>query len=146
VSDAGNVLWPVAARRLDARAITTAALPLPGPSRSYSTLAVAIDGVPVGTADLADAAALRRNELERVALRYTPVFSGERLPVSRSRRRSGFRDWSVPAASRPVIWTTDYREVTRAEKPGRYGALVRSRRHWVIRLRGASHSTVNRRR
>jgi predicted esterase len=124
VAENDRVLGQALLAGVPARATAIVSLPLPGSAWTYCALTVSIDGTAVGTAVLPDVEPLRRAELERVELRYTPVFSGERLPTFVLEEALWIQGLVGPCRIAARYLDAEYRDVARAEHPGRYGAVV----------------------
>ena len=100
-------------------------LPMPPRGKPYGPLAVTIDGRRAATLDLPNADTLRRQAFERAELAFRPcVFSGEKLPDVEFSDSSLVEDLIGPYTLKTRFFDAGLTEVSVAEKPGRYGAIV----------------------
>jgi len=123
---AGGVLLGQGRLLRDGRlARASLALPMPPRGETFGPLVVAVDGRAVATVELPDADAERKQAFERAAMRFQPfVFSGEKFPPVEFEQPSLVEDLIGPYTMKTTFYDADYNEVTAAEKPGRYGAIV----------------------
>ena len=125
VSEGGRVLGRgelVPGGRL---ATAKAIVPMPPRGTSYAPLSVLVDGRSVATVELPDLGKLRREALERAEMNFKPcVFSGNEFPEVTFVQPSFIEDAIGPYALRTAFFDAEFRPVTTAEKPGRYGAIV----------------------
>ncbi|MEO7715192.1 MAG: PHB depolymerase family esterase [Capsulimonas sp.] len=100
-------------------------LPCPAPgTKSYGPLTIVLEGVPQGVMLMPDLKAARRNVAQQLLMKSTFTFSGEWFPEIDYDQPRGMEDAIGPYTLRTTWYDNDYRRVTQATKPGRYGARV----------------------
>jgi len=103
-------------------------LPMPPRGKPYGPLAVTVDGRRVAIVTLPNADTLRRQALERAEVAFRPcVFSGERFPPVDFADPGLAEDILGPYTLKVRFYNSEFHEVSAAERPGRYGAIVEVR-------------------
>jgi CubicO group peptidase (beta-lactamase class C family) len=104
----------------------TAAIPLSPDDRSYGMLEIYADGESVGLAmPPLEASAAKPKTLDAANLRFAPyLFSGTDFPRCDFEQPSLAEDLIGPHSINVTYYDKDYNVVEKAEKPGRYGAIV----------------------
>jgi predicted esterase len=112
---------------LEGRGGAAASLVLPMPPRGapYGELSVAVEGVEPTTVTPADADAARRRAFERAELAFGAVFSGDSFPSVDFEVPGWIETLVGPYTVAVTYYDAGYNEVSRAESPGRYGAIAR---------------------
>ncbi len=109
-------------------------LPLPKPGQLVPALEVFIAGAPIAALDLPDLARARARAAVDLRVSFDPyVFDSASFPPCDFEHPNLAEDLLGPYTIKTTFYDADYRPVTRAEKPGRYGAVVE-----VIPEEGAS--------
>ncbi|MEI7834319.1 MAG: prolyl oligopeptidase family serine peptidase, partial [bacterium] len=99
--------------------------PMPPRTSTYTKLSLVVDKKTLATVNFPDAEIKRQRALYDLSLKYTSVFSEEKFPTI---------DFTEPLLAENLIgeyeiktsyYDRDYLLVTRATKPGRYGAVVK---------------------
>jgi len=107
------------------RASATLILPIPPADKPYGALTVRADGHPVETIRLPDPARRRAEAFLFAGPSARPaVFSGSRLPEVRFRRPVWLEKLIGPYQIKTTYFDRDYRPVSMAARPGRYGAVA----------------------
>ena len=107
------------------RASATLNLPMPARDKPYGTLDVLIDGQPIAALNLPAPIDAARWLLPYQDFVFKPcVFSGRGFPEGDFEDPSYVEDMIGPYEVRTTYYDTDYNPVTKADKPGRYGAVV----------------------
>ena len=128
VRDAGRGLARGRLSEEGGRAYAKLRVPMPPPGRAYGTLAVRVDGRNVAFLDLPDGDAVRARTLLETRLVFRRhVFSGRAFPKCQFERPAQVEELIGPYRIELTCYDSDYRAVTNAEKPGRYGAVVKIR-------------------
>jgi len=100
-------------------------LPLPPRGQAVPSLEVFISGQPVAAVELPDLAQARARAAVDLALHFHPyAFASETFPPCDFEQPNLAEDILGPYTIKTTFYDADYRPVTRAEKPGRYGAVV----------------------
>jgi len=100
-------------------------LPMPPWGRPYAPIDVAINREPCAFVILPNADQERREALRDADLLAQPfVFSGTALPSCDFAEPSLVEDLAGPYSIRTTYYARDFRPVTSADSPGRYGAVV----------------------
>jgi pimeloyl-ACP methyl ester carboxylesterase len=101
-------------------------LPLAQPDAAPEPLIVTVEGQSPQPVLLPDLAAARKAEFERQEIAFRPfVFSSSQLPKADYRNPSLVEDLVGRYTIETSYYDADYKQVTSADKPGRYGAIVR---------------------
>ncbi|MFH1009363.1 MAG: serine hydrolase [Candidatus Latescibacterota bacterium] len=101
-------------------------LPMPPPRGTpYGELTIFLDGEPFTTVNLPNADEQRARAFMDAELYFRPaVFSGTEFPPCEFEQPSWIEDLIGPYTIKTTFYDSDYKVVTSAEKPGRYGAVV----------------------
>ena len=100
-------------------------LPMPERGRRYGPISAVVRGHTAAKIDLPDPESQRREALAKAELNFHPsVFSGTALPSCDFDQPSLVEDLAGRYTIHVRYFDSDYNEVTTAEKPGRYGAIV----------------------
>jgi predicted esterase len=100
-------------------------LPMPPPGQPYGAFTVALDGHVIGQYRLPDPAAARLDAFRAAELHFAPyVFAGPRFPACEFAQPSLVEDLIGRYTLRATFYDAEYRPVTSAERPGRYGAVI----------------------
>ena len=135
ITDRGQGLGSAkVARGEDGFGKATVAIPLSPDGRSYGMLEIYADGKSVGlAAPSLEATVFKPKALEAANLRFSAhVFEGTEFPSCEFEQPSLAEDLVGPYSVRATFYDKDYTVVQKAEKPGRYGAVVE-----VTSLRGS---------
>jgi len=101
-------------------------LPMPPPGQPYGVFTVTLDGRPAGQYRLPDGDAARLAAFRSAELQFAPyVFAGPRFPPCEFAQPSLVEDLVGRYTLHTTFYDAEYRPVTAAEKPGRYGAVIR---------------------
>jgi len=126
VYEGGSHLGDAIMERTGRHAEAEVLLPMPPSDKPYKDLTVEVAGgvaVPVKMPELTDDARLAA--LRKAELRFSAyAFTGEALPTPSFASPLHVEDILGPYVIHVRYFAADYSEVTRAEKPGRYGAVV----------------------
>jgi len=115
-------------RDRDDRPSATLRAPMPARGEPSGDLVIAIGGRPVAVVDLPDAERFRaRLMMEQSPSFDSCVFAGESFPPIRFTQGALVDNLIGPHTLEPTFYDADGREVMVADKPGRYGAVVRIR-------------------
>ena len=107
------------------RASVSLSLPMSPRGKPYEALTVAIEGERSTTLRLPDPDEPRAKALMDAALHFKPaVFSGTKFPACEFERPVWVKELIGPYTIKTTFYDRDYNEVTSAEQPGRYGAIV----------------------
>ena len=107
------------------RASATVRLPLPPNDEPYGTLSVVADGLEIARIAVPESGELRARELMDADIRCEPfVFDGAELPVCGPAKPMWFEGLAGPYEVRTRYFDSDFEEVSTAERPGRYGAVI----------------------
>jgi CubicO group peptidase (beta-lactamase class C family) len=101
-------------------------LPMPAPGKPYGDLAVLVDGKRATTVKLPqDIEAQKAQAYYYLSPNFTPaLFSGTLFPRCDFDNVQLVEDLIGPYTIKTTFYDKNYQPVTRAEKPGRYGAVV----------------------
>ncbi len=103
----------------------TLLLPLPPPGKTLAPVTLQIEGQPSAPLKVPDLAAARHAAFEAAEFGFKPfVFSGDKFPSGDFLQPNLVEDLVGRYSLRTQFYDVNYNEVSRAEKPGRYGAIV----------------------
>lgn len=109
----------------DGRAAASLRLPRPDRGQPLGRLSVELDGAPPVEIERGGAAAMVGKAVEEGGLGFFQhVFSGEMFPVVEFEDPELVRNWIGDFGLRPRFFNSRFEEVTRADEPGWYGAVV----------------------
>lgn len=104
---------------------TDLTIPMPTRGKGARQLTVTVEGDTVGQIAQPDLDAVRARKMSRAAIECRSfVFSGEQFPSCGFTRPHEADQLIGPFTARTTYYDVDYRPVTRAEQPGRYGAII----------------------
>jgi CubicO group peptidase (beta-lactamase class C family) len=128
VMHAGTALARGVLHRRGERALAALRAPMPPRGKPYAPLTVLVDGQAAARLELPDADQQRARAFMEASPAFQPaVFSGEAFPTCQFERPLLVEELIGPYAIDVTFYDNDGRVVTTADKPGRYGAVVKVR-------------------
>jgi len=125
-SEAGSLVSADLAEK-EGNASTKLVIPLPRREEPMPELTVCRNGVQIAACELPDIEQVRaRRLIEGMPFHFRPyVFGGEEFPACDFEQPNLAEDMLGPYTVEPTFYDADYNEVSSAENPGRYGAVVK---------------------
>lgn len=125
VRDGATVLGTASLAADAGRASARVTFPLPPAGKPYGQLLAFVDGQPVTHLVLPDIEARRADAIASARFLFRPaIFSDVSLPGGEFENPDFFEDAAGPYTAKTTYYDADMRPVTRADKPGRYGAIT----------------------
>jgi hypothetical protein len=110
------------------RAVANMRAEIPAPGVEWKTVSLLLGGKTIDTVSLPDLAQLRTTQASRLRFNFRPFcFSGTRLPDGDFEDPVQAENIYGPYSLGFSYYDADFKPVTTAEKPGRYGAIVEIR-------------------
>jgi predicted esterase len=106
-------------------AVATLSAPMPCPGKPYGTLVVTIDREAPMQVQLPDADQARKRAYREAELNVRAVFSGNAFPPIGFKTPGWIETLGGPFEMQTTYLDAAYQTVSKPEKPGRYGAVVR---------------------